>query len=121
MLISHRILSRLVDRVIGVSVRLLMMSTASAPLLLPRRGRGRGRGRGRVVGVRVARTLHCGVGRTMSRVGRRRWCLVGPLGQTQVLELLQHRVVARSHLLGELGGKRGEVGTGVAVLKELKG
>ena len=57
----------------------------------------------------------------MSWVRRRRWCLVGPLGQTQVLELLQHRVVACAHLLGELGGKRGEVGTGVAVLKELKG
>ena len=116
-MISHRILSRLVDRIIGVSVPLLMMSTASTPLLLPPRGRGRGR----VVGVRVARVLHCRVGRTMSWVGRRRWCLVGPLGQTQVLELLQHGVVARSHLLGELGGKRGKVGTGVAVLKELKG
>ena len=119
MWISHRILSRLVDWVIGVSVRLLMMSTASPPLLLPPRGRGRGRGR--VVGVRVARVLHCRVGRTMSWVRGRRWCLVGPLGQTQVLELLQHRVVACAHLLGELGGKRGEVGTGVAVLKELKG
>ena len=119
MWISHRILSRLVDRVTGVSIRLLMMSTASTPLLLPPRGRGRGRGR--VVGVRVARVLHCGVGRTMSRVRGRRWCLVGPLGQTQVLELLQHGVVACAHLLGELGGKRGEVGTGVAVLKELKG
>ena len=57
----------------------------------------------------------------MSRVRGRRWCLVGPLGKTQVLELLQHGVVACAHLLGELGGKRGEVGTGVAVLKELKG
>ena len=90
-MIGYRILAGLVDRV-RVIVALLAAARPRPPLLLPRR----------VVGVRVRRVGRR-VGGSVSWVRRRRWCLVRPFGEAQVFELLEHRVVARPHLLGELG------------------
>ena len=91
-IVNYRILAGLVDRV-RIVVALLAAARPRPPLLLPRR----------VVGVRVRRVGRR-VGGSVTRVRRRRWSLVRPFGEAQVFELLQHRVVARSHLLGELGG-----------------
>ena len=68
-IVGYRILAGLVDRV-GIIVALLAAACPRPPLLLPRR----------IVGVRVRRVGRC-VGGSVSRVRRRRWCLVRPFGE----------------------------------------
>ena len=97
-MVGYRILAGLVDRV-RIIVALLAAASPRSSLLLPRR----------VVGVRVGRVRRRRVGWSVTWVRRRRWCLVRPFCEAEIFKLLQDRVVARSHLLGELGSQGGEV------------
>ena len=107
--VGYRILAGLVDWV-RVVVILVAAAGSRSPLLLPRW----------VVGIRVGR-VGGHVGRPVARVRGGRWCLVRPFCKAQVFQLLQHRVVACSHLLRELGCQGGKVGAGITILKAKAG